>query len=176
MEKNVSNLKYKSFLLVVLSVLLVITGCSKTKGGGAGEGDDAGLSESDLAIQRYGDGNIPRAEAGGMLEDVNFDYDSSTLNPQEHETLRKNAEILKANGMKAEIEGHCDKRGTNEYNLALGEERARAVAAALVSYGVPSTQLSIISYGEEIPLDPRDAEDAFAKNRRAHFATYQPKS
>jgi peptidoglycan-associated lipoprotein len=67
------------------------------------------------------------------------------------------------------IEGHCDERGTVEYNLALGEKRAQAVKEYLVTYGVEGERLDTVSYGEERPLDPRSTEEAWAKNRRAHM-------
>lgn len=164
--------------LCLLFCFALLLGCSSKKKGGYGDGAEGdGLSESDLALQRYGEGNIPRAEAGGALEDIYFDYDSAAVSPEGRSILEQNASIIKSTpGARAEIEGHCDKRGTSEYNLALGEERARAVASTLVSLGVPSTQLSIISYGEEIPLDPRESEDAYAKNRRAHFVLSSSKN
>jgi peptidoglycan-associated lipoprotein len=71
--------------------------------------------------------------------------------------------------VKIQIEGHCDERGTNEYNLALGERRANSAKKYLISLGMPADQISTISYGEEKPLDPGHNEEAWAKNRRGHF-------
>jgi peptidoglycan-associated lipoprotein len=84
--------------------------------------------------------------------------------------LAGNAEWLKANsGSKVQIEGHCDERGTNEYNMVLGANRARAAMEHLRTLGVDASRMSTVSYGEELPLDPAHNEAAWAKNRRDHF-------
>lgn len=157
-----------------------LSGCSKTKksGDGSETGADVGVQDLELANQqRYGEGNIPKPAGEGAFPDIHFEYDSSQVPPQHQEDVRKLGEALMNDPqMHAEVEGHCDKRGTNEYNLALGEERARAVARLLASYGAKPSQISTVSYGEEIPLDPSDSEDAFAKNRRAHFALFSKDS
>jgi len=104
------------------------------------------------------------------LQKVYFDYDKSNIKPAQRERLTQNAEQLMAfPNVKVLIEGHCDERGTNEYNMALGERRAKSVRDFLVSYGIPANRLEIISYGEEKPVDPRSNEEAWAKNRRAEF-------
>ncbi len=105
-----------------------------------------------------------------MLLDIHFAFDRYDLSATARERLTRNAEfILKFPEAKIQIEGHCDERGTNEYNLALGVRRATATRNYLVSLGVPTNRLSTISYGEELPVDPRHNEEAWAKNRRAHF-------
>lgn len=105
-----------------------------------------------------------------QLKDVNFDFDKSDIRPDAREILKKNADWMKANPKsKVQIEGHCDERGTNEYNLALGERRANAVKKYISSLGVEADRLYTISYGEELPIDPGHNEDAWSKNRRAHF-------
>ena len=88
------------------------------------------------------------------------------------ESLNKDADYLlkKAPSLKVQIEGHCDERGSDEYNMALGEKRAKAAFSYLVTLGVPAARLSIISYGKEKPADPGHDEAAWAKNRRAEFA------
>lgn len=104
------------------------------------------------------------------LQPVYFEFDSYALSEETRETLRNNAEWLKAHpSLKVLIEGHCDERGTEEYNLALGEKRAKSVRDYLVQLGVSSENLSTISYGEEFPVDARHNEEAWAKNRRAEF-------
>ncbi|MBX3021108.1 MAG: peptidoglycan-associated lipoprotein Pal [Bdellovibrionales bacterium] len=104
------------------------------------------------------------------LQSVRFDYDSATLSSEARRQLADNAEWIKQNGKTTvQIEGHCDSRGSVEYNLALGERRAKAVKNYLTSLGIDSKRLTIISYGEEKPLDSGDSEAAFAKNRRANF-------
>jgi peptidoglycan-associated lipoprotein len=103
-------------------------------------------------------------------EDIYFEFDSIRLSPDAQEILTKKAKWLRANpDATITIEGHCDNRGTNEYNLALGEGRAQSVKAFLVDLGIDPTRVNTISYGEERPLDGSQAEEAWARNRRAHF-------
>ena len=99
-----------------------------------------------------------------------FDYDSAELSPAAKTALDENAGVLKKYGAWVlTIEGHCDERGTPEYNLALGERRAVAARTYLVALGVASDRLRTVSYGKEFPFDPGHDEGAWAKNRRAHF-------
>lgn len=103
------------------------------------------------------------------LEDVRFDYDAYMLNDEAKSILAKNVEVLKSNPKLAvQIEGHCDERGTVEYNLALGQKRATAVRNYLIAAGISATRIFTISYGKEKPVDPGHDEDAWSKNRRAH--------
>jgi peptidoglycan-associated lipoprotein len=104
------------------------------------------------------------------LQRIYFDFDSYVLTDASRSTLSADAQVLlkKVPG-KVMVEGHCDERGSDEYNLALGEKRAKAAMNYLVTLGVPAERLSIISYGKEKPLDPGHGEDAWAKNRRAEF-------
>jgi peptidoglycan-associated lipoprotein len=105
-----------------------------------------------------------------VLEDVHFEFDKSTLTTLAKEILNENAKRLKENlGIKVIIEGHCDERGSREYNLALGERRAVSVKNYLSSLGIEDKRMKTISYGEERPLDPGHNERAWALNRRAHF-------
>lgn len=105
-----------------------------------------------------------------LLKDIHFDYDKYDIRREDEGILKENAAFLKKNPkMKIQIEGHCDERGTIEYNLALGERRANSVKRYLVSLGIASDRISTISYGKERPLDPGHNEQAWAKNRRAHF-------
>lgn len=107
---------------------------------------------------------------GGPLADVLFDYDAAALSESAVATLGKHAQWLQQNpGTKVSIEGHCDQRGTVEYNLALGELRAQSVRETLVSLGVSAERLTTVSYGKEKPLEQGMSDAAFAKNRRAHF-------
>jgi peptidoglycan-associated lipoprotein len=104
------------------------------------------------------------------LKPVFFDLDSSDLNVDGQRILDANAALLKRYPSWAiTIEGHCDERGTAEYNLALGERRAVSARAYLVSLGIPADRLRIVSYGKEFPFDPGHEESAWSKNRRAHF-------
>jgi peptidoglycan-associated lipoprotein len=105
-----------------------------------------------------------------LLKDIHFDFDKYDIRPGDAEILKENAALLvKFSSTKIQIEGHCDERGTIEYNLALGERRANHAKKYLVSLGIPENRLSTISYGKERPLDPGHNEEAWAKNRRAHF-------
>lgn len=109
-------------------------------------------------------------EKPSQFDDVRFDFDKSVLREDGRKACQVVADYLKRNPRaKLEIEGHCDERGTAEYNLALGERRATAVMTYLVSLGVPKANLSTVSFGKEKPLDPGHDEGAWAKNRRAHF-------
>jgi peptidoglycan-associated lipoprotein len=104
------------------------------------------------------------------LKPVFYELDSSDLSPTAQKALDENAALLKRYASWAvTVEGHCDERGTAEYNLALGERRAIAARAYLVSLGIPADRLRTVSYGKEFPFDPGHDESAFAKNRRAHF-------
>jgi peptidoglycan-associated lipoprotein len=112
------------------------------------------------------------AAAEAALEKVYFDFDSYVLSGTARDILAKNAEYLLKNNpaVKVQIEGNCDERGSDEYNLALGEKRAKAALNYLITLGVPAARLSFISYGKEKPVDPGHDEAAWAKNRRAEFA------
>lgn len=105
-----------------------------------------------------------------LNEHIYFAFDSAALSVMAQETLKRKADwLMKNTDAIVTIEGHCDERGTNEYNLALGERRAESARAYLVDLGISNARLSTISYGEERPLDPRSNEEAWAKNRRAQF-------
>ncbi|HYA90944.1 MAG TPA: peptidoglycan-associated lipoprotein Pal [Thermodesulfobacteriota bacterium] len=104
-----------------------------------------------------------------LLKDIHFDFDRYDLRPGDASILRENAALLKKySNVKVQIEGHCDERGTVEYNLALSERRANSAKDYLISLGISQARISTISYGKEKPLDPAHNEAAWAKNRRAH--------
>ena len=108
--------------------------------------------------------------AVAALKDVFFEFDKYDIRAEDAKTLDANATWLKSNAENLVlIEGHCDERGTNEYNLALGERRAKAAMNYLVSQGVQANRITIISYGEERPLCNEKNESCWSKNRRAHF-------
>ncbi len=105
------------------------------------------------------------------MQDVFFSYDSFALSEEARQTLQANADWLQNNAaVKVEIEGHCDDRGTSEYNLALGAKRARAAQDYLFTLGIPAERLSIISYGEELPQCTDSNESCWQRNRRGHFS------
>jgi len=107
--------------------------------------------------------------ANPNLKDIHFDFDKYDIRPGDAKILDGNATWLKSNDVLVLIEGHCDERGTNEYNLALGERRAKATMNYLVGQGVQAGRITIISYGEERPLCTEHTEACWARNRRAHF-------
>jgi peptidoglycan-associated lipoprotein len=106
----------------------------------------------------------------GVLKPVFFDLDSSDVNAASQQVLQENADVLRRNGRwQITIEGHCDERGTAEYNLALGERRALSARTYLLSLGIPAERVRTVSYGKEFPFDQGHDEAAWSKNRRAHF-------
>jgi peptidoglycan-associated lipoprotein len=154
------------------AALILMAGCSSKStvaptdqsgaGTGAGTGSGAGA----------GSGAGSGAVAGPVLGDVFYAFDSSALSAEAQDQLKQNAAWLTKNTAQAvTIEGHCDERGTPEYNIALGERRANSAKEYLSNLGVNSSRLSTVSYGEERPFDPGHNEEAWAKNRRAHFVT-----
>jgi peptidoglycan-associated lipoprotein len=115
-------------------------------------------------------GDLDQINQNSPFKPVFFSYDSAEVDGTGQQTLNENAGVLKKYGTWViTIEGHADERGTAEYNLALGERRAMAARAYLLSLGVPADRLKIVSYGKEFPFDPSHTESAWSKNRRAHF-------
>ena len=174
----------KNFIIIgmMLAIVSVAPGCTKKgakanamAGGGAGSEDmmqpGGGIGGQPLTEQQMQEGQRDATYSEtAALRDVFFDFDRSDLREDSRAAIDANAGWMKNNpGMKVQIEGHCDERGTEEYNLALGERRASAVKNYLVSLGVDSRRLYTISYGEELPVDPGHSEEAWSKNRRAHF-------
>lgn len=113
-------------------------------------------------------------EEGSPLADIHFEYDTASLTEQTRASLERHAVWLQTRrDLRVTIEGHCDQRGTVEYNLALGEQRARAAWDYLVSLGVAADRLRTVSYGKERPLETSATEQAYSVNRRAHFSVSQ---
>lgn len=187
---NVVNkrLQMNVFLRVCLAVALAagLAACGKKRGSAVRGPGDAQPVEPPGTWKAPGDGragdvasippeggtggDIPFADEEGPLANVYFEYDSATLTSTAMETLNRHALWLKDHpGPRVTLEGHCDERGTVEYNLALGEQRARAVYDYLTSLGVTGTRLTTMSFGKERPLDRGQNEQAWAKNRRVHF-------
>ncbi len=130
----------------------------------------AGCSSSSGKFSSDDDTNVALAGEGRELKDIQFDYDSYSVDASAKSILQANSNWLQANSSrKIQVEGHCDERGTNEYNMVLGANRARAAMDYLRSLGVAASRMSTVSYGEELPLDPSHNDAAWAKNRRAHF-------
>jgi peptidoglycan-associated lipoprotein len=162
-------------MVFVLAIGLMAAGCSTSAASKPGEGNAAKTAVSSQktgsSLEAYEKGTLGKGGETGPLADLNFDFDRYSIRPDARAILKQHAGWLKANPqVKVEIEGHCDERGTSDYNLALGVRRADAVKQFLVASGIGSDRLSIISYGEELPLCKEQSESCWAKNRRAHFA------
>ena len=129
--------------------------------------DVAPQADEYARIKALGSDEIERM---GLLSDIHFDYDEYTLREGDREVLNRNGEALKKfDFIKITIQGHCDERGSVEYNLALGERRARVAYDYLLSLGVPADRMKTVSYGKEIPLCTDANEECWARNRRDHF-------
>jgi peptidoglycan-associated lipoprotein len=162
-----------SLLVLLLSVALVFTACAKKETTPIIEEVEPveEVTPPLEEIEEEPEEVIEVEEAEPIvLEDIFFDYDKFNIKAEYKKVLSKNAEILLGSPeAMLLVEGHCDERGTNEYNLALGEKRAKAVIDFYVTYGVSADRLSMISYGEEKPFAMGRDEKAWAKNRRAHM-------
>lgn len=158
-------------LLLMVGALALNTACSSKKKGE--DGVAAGDVSSDPSVVTKDSQFDPLGSDSGNisgLNTINFEYDKATLTTEARRQLAENADWIKNNpNVTVQIEGHCDSRGSVEYNLALGERRAKSVKNYLGNLGVDSKRLTIISYGEEKPIATGDSEQAFGQNRRANF-------
>ncbi len=178
--------------ILMVGFLMTVSSCSKKKSrmdpmeqypsetelGTAvdqGQGDSAqSLSEEELEAQRLQEQEAVRVKEQSRMkfvnEDVYFNFDDAALISSARLVLTKKVSWLRENpGTSVLIEGHCDERGTEEYNIALGQRRAQSVKMFMINAGISASRLSTISYGEERPVDFGNNENAWAKNRRAHF-------
>jgi peptidoglycan-associated lipoprotein len=166
--------------LAAAILALALTGCSSKKPPAAGEGalgtNPGGLGQEGMggaggsSLTQFQQGKLGSGEQG-PLSDIHFDYNDFTVRPQDSEILHSNADWLQKNPDRhVQIEGHCDERGSEEYNIALGAKRAQAAKEYLQTLGIAGDRMSTISYGKELPLCTEHTEDCWAENRRAHFA------
>jgi peptidoglycan-associated lipoprotein len=160
-------------LILVLALGVGLSACAKKPAPGVeipGEGEGEPQEDtSQETIKPPQEVEIPDREET-VLADIYFDFDRYNLRSDALSSMEKNARLLREDpGLRLLLEGHCDERGTTEYNLALGERRAKAAYDYLVRYGIDSSRLTTISYGEERPFDPGHDEAAWARNRRVHF-------
>ncbi len=156
-------------VVVGLSLALALTGGCSTK---KGDGEDGGLTDESLDGSKGSLGEFNqsgRVGEGGRFENVYFAYDSADLDSAGVEATRANAELLRRESGKVEIEGHCDERGTTEYNLALGARRANAIRTALIELGINGKRMSAAGFGEELPVCHEATESCWARNRRGHI-------
>jgi peptidoglycan-associated lipoprotein len=169
MERGLLGKSSVAVFAVLMAATFVTTGCSSKRDRGVYEGEIGGdVSAADPSIDQFeGSGEVA---AGGVFQDVSFAFDSDRLDPMAMDAVRNNAGILESNsGMRVEIEGHSDERGSSEYNLARGARRARSVRDALIGLGVSAERMSTVSYGEELPLCKEATESCYAENRRGHL-------
>jgi len=174
---KLTGLLFRMLLAVAVVTLAVgTTGCSKKTTGTTTDpdvGGNTGGSGDNSGNPSSGGGGTEGNPNGDTVRDVNdifFDYDDHTLSAEARSTLSGNANHLKEmSAMRLTIEGHCDERGTTEYNLALGQRRADAARSYLVDLGIDGSRLSTISYGEERPFAAGHDESSWSQNRRAHF-------
>lgn len=169
--------------LAVVCSAAVLWGCSTTgtelgdgEGTGAATGDQVASMDNSAEVRPVGDGGSfvgnPIDDPSSLLSQrvVYFDFDRAEIKGEARQIIEAHAQYLSQNpGVRISIEGHCDERGTREYNLSLGERRAKAVQQMMVLLGVSSNQLELVSYGEERPVALGHDEDAWALNRRAEF-------
>ncbi len=163
------NLKRNSFLSVLLTLAFVITGCSSTGKKDSGSSSDSMVDDNAAAASLELNGSSDDNTAG-PLKTIYFDFDSTRLSSAAKDTLNNNAMWLKGvEAVDIQIEGHADERGGQQYNLALGERRAKAVKTYLETLGVTSARISVISFGKEKPNAFGHDEESWSKNRRANF-------
>jgi peptidoglycan-associated lipoprotein len=164
-----NNLKRKSILSTLLTLAFIITGCASDSGKKSGSSSDSMMADNAAteALELNGSSDDNTA---GPLKTIWFDFDSTRLSSAAKETLNQNAMWLKGvESVDIQIEGHADERGGQQYNLALGERRAKAVKGYLEALGVATARISVISYGKEKPNSFGHDEESWSKNRRANF-------
>ncbi|MCB0271934.1 MAG: peptidoglycan-associated lipoprotein Pal [Bdellovibrionales bacterium] len=173
-----NQLKKIGFLSFVLALGLGLAACSKNKdvSSTADQASDAASDSQSMSEENLDDmtvGKLSLEEAQQVLKNLTtiyFGYDQSSISKQDRADLKKIAAALKTiDTFELSIEGHCDERGSNEYNLALGDRRANAVYDYLLTLGVSNGQLRTVSYGEERPAMTGENENAWSKNRRAEL-------
>lgn len=174
-ESN-SGWLFRGAALAIVTIALAVAGCSSNQAqqpGAGGPGQSAGIGDQTISgnessLSKFKSGGLPGGQ--GPLSDIHFAYNDYTVTSQDGEILKTNAKWLQDNpNTRVQIEGHCDERGSEEYNIALGARRAQAAKDYLVTLGIPAGRVSTISYGKELPLCTEHTEDCWAQNRRAHF-------
>lgn len=155
-------------LFTTVMVAFLAVGCASKKPSNDQDGaNGANGANNGLTLELNGDSD---SNTAGGLQTVYFGFDSSTIDSSTKDTLKNNAEFLKTNAtVDVQVEGHCDERGGRQYNLALGERRAKTVRDYLVGLGVEAKRISVISYGNERPVSEGHDESAWGKNRRGNF-------
>lgn len=162
--------------LIALAVVFAVGCSSKAKevpGGNTSNLGENGSGGSTSSLTNLQNGTLG-ATSGGPLSDIHFGYNTYNIEPQDGSVLKANASWLQSHPQtRVQVEGHCDERGSEEYNMALGAKRAQSAKDYLVTLGVPSDRISTISYGKELPLCQDHDESCWAQNRRDHFVVQQ---
>ena len=159
----------QTIAMTLVVAFLMISCSSKKKADGEGGADGAGAPDISSVNMNFDPVGSDSGTISG-LNTINFPYDQAILDETNKTKLNSNAEWIKSKGnVVVQIEGHCDARGSVEYNLALGERRAKAIKSYLVTLGVKADKLRVVSYGEEKPMATGESEEAYAQNRRANF-------
>jgi peptidoglycan-associated lipoprotein len=159
----------RAFFTTLMVGLLAVGCASKKPENTQDDAAAAGANANNSGLTLNLNGDSDSSTAGG-LQTIYFGFDSSNLDDATKDTMKANAEFLKTNAtVDVQVEGHCDERGGRQYNLALGERRAKAVRDHLVALGVESKRISVISYGNERPVSEGHDESSWSKNRRGNF-------
>ncbi len=177
-------------LAVLVACMMIMTGCAQRKvvqtpeqqqapGQGAESTQKPGaakdlskesVTEKELGGTRQAGSQYTAKELATKIQDIHFDFDRYDIRDDAKPALKEIAGVLAKNTKaKVVVEGHCDERGTVEYNLALGDRRASSAKAYLVSLGIPSSRIDVVSYGKEKPVCSESTEECWTKNRRDHF-------
>jgi peptidoglycan-associated lipoprotein len=160
--------------LVALGLILSAGCSSKTKvlqGEGSGVGSESNIGSQGSLEQFKNTGTL---SGSGPLSDIHFGYNTYNIEPQDGSVLKQNASWLQSNPRtRVQVEGHCDERGSEEYNIALGAKRAQAAKDYLETLGVEGSRISTISYGKELPMCTDHDESCWQQNRRDHFVVQQ---
>ena len=173
----------KHIALLLMAVLLVIAGCAQkqvqtvppvtgttTQGSTLSDEERARIAEEELARAERDRLLREQERLAGILKDVLFDFDSYAVSNNELPKIEGVSSFMKQDrNVKMVVEGHCDERGTVDYNLALGQKRAESVKSYLIKLGIEPARIRTISYGKELPVETGKSEESWAKNRRAHF-------
>lgn len=171
----------KAVVIVSAAAMLALAGCSSKKAAPIGgetnpsgsQLGESGTPGSGSSLENWKSGKFG---AQGPLSDIHFAYNDYTIQEQDGPVLKSNASWLQAHPQtRVQIEGHCDERGSEEYNMALGAKRAQAAKDYLETLGIGGSRISTISYGKELPLCTEHDESCWAQNRRDHFAVSENK-
>lgn len=164
---------WRAAALTLICIALGVAGCSSKKpeavSDTGGAGSRLGTTTTDSSLDQFKNGTLGAGE-GGPLSDIHFGYNDYTVQPQDSSVLRSNATWLQSHpGTNVQVEGNCDERGSEEYNIALGAKRAQSAKDYLTTLGISPGRISTISYGKELQLCQEHEESCWERNRRDHF-------